>query len=178
MADGIVAQFDDAVDAEFDRIRGNPLADRVFYTASALGDFGLIWVIFALLRALRGGRRNEKAAVRAIVATGVESVLVNVVLKSFVRRHRPQRQREHPLPFRQPLSSSFPSGHATAAFCGATLLADGDPLAPLYYATAAVVATSRVYTKIHHASDVVGGVAVGKVLGLIGKSIAPLEGRR
>jgi undecaprenyl-diphosphatase len=176
MAEGFVAEFDDAVDALFDRIRGNPIADRVFYTASALGDFGLIWVIFALLRALRGGSRNEKAAVRAIVATGVESVLVNVILKSFVRRHRPREQREHPLPFRQPLSSSFPSGHATAAFCGATLLSDGDPLAPLYYATATVVAASRVYTKIHHASDVVGGVAVGKALGLIGKRIAPLGG--
>ncbi len=174
----LVADFDERVDALFDHIRGNPVADRVFYTASALGEFGLIWVVFALLRALRGGRLNEKAARRAIVATGVESVLVNVVMKSFVRRHRPANEHHHPLPLRQPLSSSFPSGHATAAFCGATLLSDGqDPLAPLYLATAVVVAASRVYVRIHHASDVVGGMAVGRVLGLIGKRLAPLHAR-
>ena len=178
MTHELVTAFDEQVDALFDKIRGNRIADRIFYTASALGDFGLIWVIFALFRALRGGARNERAAVRAIIATGIESVLVNVILKSFVRRHRPARQLEHPLPLRQPLSSSFPSGHATAAFCGATLLADGgDPLAPLYYATAAVVAASRIYVRIHHASDVLGGVVVGRALGLLGRSIVPLDER-
>jgi undecaprenyl-diphosphatase len=96
-------------------------------------------------------------------------------MKSFVRRRRPVNEHEHPLPLRQPLSSSFPSGHATAAFCGATLLSDGDdPWRPVYYAAALVVATSRVYVRIHHASDVVGGMAVGRVLGLIGKRLAPL----
>jgi undecaprenyl-diphosphatase len=175
MAPELVADFDARVDAAFDRIRGNPVADRVFYTASALGEFGLIWVVFALLRALRGGRHNERAALRAIVATGVESFLVNVVMKSFVRRRRPVNEHEHPLPLRQPLSSSFPSGHATAAFCGATLLSDGDdPWRPVYYAAALVVATSRVYVRIHHASAGVGGMAVGRVLGLIGKRLAPL----
>jgi undecaprenyl-diphosphatase len=175
MAHRLVVEFDERVDALFDRLRGHPVADRVFYTASALGEFGLIWVVFALLRALRGGRLNEKAACRAIVATGVESVLVNVVIKSFVRRRRPANHVSHPLPLRQPLSSSFPSGHATAAFCGATLLSDGDdPLTPLYAATALVVATSRVYVRIHHASDVVAGMAVGRLLGMIGKRLAPL----
>jgi undecaprenyl-diphosphatase len=58
------------------------------------------------------------------------------------------------------------------------LLSDGDErLAPLYFATAVVVATSRVYVRIHHASDVVGGMAVGRVLGLIGKRLAPLGDR-
>jgi undecaprenyl-diphosphatase len=178
MAHKLVAGFDERVDALFDRIRGNRVADRVFYTASALGEFGLIWVVFALLRALRGGRLNEKAARRAIVATGVESFLINVVMKSFIRRRRPPGRRDHPLPLRQPLSSSFPSGHATAAFCGATLLSDGDdPLTPLYFATAVVVAMSRVYVRIHHASDVIAGLAVGRFLGQVGKRLVPLHGR-
>lgn len=171
----LIAAFDDQVDAWFDKIRGHPFWDRLFYTASALGEFGLIWVLFGLLRALRGGQRNERAAVRAIVATGVESVLVNIVMKSFFGRRRPHRRHDHPLPFREPLSSSFPSGHATAAFCGATLLAEGDPLWPLYYLVAIVVAASRVHVKIHHASDVVGGAIVGRFLGVLGKRIAPLD---
>jgi undecaprenyl-diphosphatase len=174
----LVTTFDDAAERRVAALRGNKIADRVFYTASALGDFGLIWVVFSLLRALRGGRTNEKAAARAIVATGVESVLVNVALKSFFGRGRPIEQPDHPLPLRQPLSSSFPSGHATAAFCGATLLADGDPLAPAYFATAAVVAASRLYVRIHHASDVAGGVLVGLALGQAGRALVPLRGRR
>jgi undecaprenyl-diphosphatase len=132
-------------------------------------------VMYSLLRALRGGKFNERAAFRAISATGIESVLVNIMLKALFSRTRPLEQPDHPLPLRQPLSSSFPSGHATAAFCGATLLADRDPLAPLYFATAAVIAGSRLYVRIHHASDVVGGVVVGLMLGQIGKWIVPLR---
>ncbi len=171
----VLARIDAALEAPFEPLRGNAVANRVFYTASALGDFGLMWVVFALMRALRGGRRNEKAAARAIVATGVESVLVNVALKSFFRRHRPPNEIDHPLPLRVPLTSSFPSGHATAAFCGATLLSEDDPLAPLYFATAAVIAASRVHVKMHHPSDALGGAVIGTVLGLIGRALAPLE---
>ena len=29
----------------FDHVRGNPVADRVFYAASALGDHSLVWLI-------------------------------------------------------------------------------------------------------------------------------------
>jgi len=169
-----VEEIDESVDGWFTKLRGNPTADRVFYTASALGDFGLIWVVLALLRALRGRPNDERAALRAIVATGIESVLVNVGLKSIFRRRRPVAPLEHPLPFRQPVTSSFPSGHATAAFCAASLLAEGDDLAPLYYAVATVVAASRIHVRIHHASDVVGGAVVGLVLGRIGQLLSPL----
>ncbi len=170
----LVGDLDDCVDKLLDRWRGDPVADRVFYTASALGDFGLIWIMLALLRALRNGPNDRRAAVRAMIATGVESVVVNIGVKSLFGRKRPVREVEHPLPFRTPVTSSFPSGHATAAFCGATLLADGDDLGPLYFAVAVVVASSRVYVRIHHASDVAVGAAVGCLLGQIGKRAFPL----
>lgn len=174
----LVKRFDDLVDTKFDALRGNRVADRTFYTASELGDFGLLWVIFGLLRALRGGKLNERAAVRAILATGVESFIVNVILKSIFGRGRPVREIEHPLPIRQPLTSSFPSGHATAAFCGALLLSEDDPLAGVYFASAMLVAMSRIYVKIHHASDVVAGIGVGLGLGAIAKRIFPLHRAR
>lgn len=171
----LVNRLDVRVDAFFDDLRASRVANRVFYTASALGDFGLVWVMVALVRWLRDRPGDERAAVRAIVATGVESVVVNAGLKSIFRRRRPVSEIVHPHPFRQPLTSSFPSGHATAAFCAATLLSEGDELAPLYYAGAAVVALSRIHTKIHHASDVAGGVVIGLVLGRIGRLIVPLD---
>jgi undecaprenyl-diphosphatase len=171
----LIHRFDRGAEELADRVRKISGADRVFYTASALGDFGLLWIVFALLRALRGGKDNERAAFRGVAATGIESFLVNVLLKSVFRRERPVEQVEHPLPLRIPLTSSFPSGHATAAFCGAVILSENDSLAPLYFGAAAIIAASRVYVKIHHASDVIGGVVVGVALGKLAKRIFPLQ---
>jgi membrane-associated phospholipid phosphatase len=173
-----VNDFDNAVDDVVGAFRGNRTADRLFYGASAVGDHGLLWLLLAALRATRG-RRHRRAAVRAAAGVGIESLLVNVGIKSLFRRHRPRLHEAfvHPLKLRVPRTSSFPSGHATSAFTAATLLSEGDPLAPAYYAAATVVAASRVYVKIHHASDVLGGVVVGLMLGRIGRRLFPLESR-
>ena len=104
---------------------------------------------------------------RLSAVLGGESLLVNGVIKSALHRHRPVWEEDRPRPhrIRRPRTSSFPSGHASAAFTAAGLLSQGDPLWPLYYGVAAVVASSRVYVKIHHASDVVAGAAIGVGLG-------------
>jgi undecaprenyl-diphosphatase len=73
----------------------------------------------------------------------------------------------------RPITSSFPSGHAASAFTAAMLLAGG-PATPLWFALAAAVASSRVYTQMHHASDVVAGAALGLVLGAIARRVVPL----
>jgi undecaprenyl-diphosphatase len=170
-----VAAFDDAADRAADRLRGHPVADRVFYGASALGEHGAVWLLLGALRGLRGGV-HERAGLRLVAGVPVESLLVNGGVKSLFRRRRPVADGPRPLPLRIPITSSFPSGHASSSFFAAALLSDGDPaLAPLYYAVAAVVAASRVYVKIHHASDVVGGVAIGSVLGAAAKRLRPLD---
>ena len=171
----LVNGLDARVEKIFGPLRGNRAADRVFYTATALGDFGLLWLALGLVRIYRGHPGDTRAGLRAIIATGIESVLVNIGVKSLFKRRRPRPMEAHPLPFRQPITSSFPSGHATAAFCAATLLSEGEERVPVYYALATVVALSRVYTKIHHASDVAGGIAIGLVLGRIGRRVVPLH---
>ena len=169
-----VAAFDNAVDrAVFDRLRGRPWADRLFYAASELGDHGLIWLLLGAARGLRS-EHDWHAAVRLGVGVGVESLLVNVGIKSLFRRERPIFDGVRPHRLRRPRTSSFPSGHATSAFTAAALLGDRDHLRPLYYAIAVVVAASRVHVRIHHASDVVAGVAVGAALGAIGRRLFPL----
>jgi undecaprenyl-diphosphatase len=168
-----VAAFDQRVDAAFDRLRGNRGADKLMYGASAVGDHSLIWLIVGAAAAL-GSERRRRSAVRMAVALGAESVLVNVGIKSLVRRRRPPSSDSRPLPLRQPVTSSFPSGHATSAFCAAALLSEGDRLCPLYYGLAVVVASSRIHVRIHHASDVLAGAAIGALLGRIGRRLAPL----
>jgi undecaprenyl-diphosphatase len=171
----LVEAFDARVEEAFAPLRGNPVADRLFYTASALGDFGLLWLAIGLIRMFRSRPGDTRAGLRAIIATGIESVVVNAGLKSVFRRRRPRPVEAHPLPFRQPLTSSFPSGHATAAFCAATLLADREKHKGIYYALATVVALSRIHTKIHHGSDVLGGIAIGVALGRFARRLAPLK---
>ena len=165
--------FDRRVDREFDRLRGNRTADRVFYGASALGDHGLIWLMLGALRGLRS-EHEWRAAVRVGAGVGIESAIVNLGIKSLFRRKRPAWELERPLHLRKPRTSSFPSGHATSAFTAAALLSDRDRLKPVYYTIAVLVAWSRVYVRIHHASDVVAGIVVGIGLGKLGKRLFPL----
>jgi len=168
-----VAGFDARVDRAFDRVRGNPTSDRLFYGASELGDFSLVWLIIGATRGLRS-ERDWHAAVRVGGGLAIESVLVNGLIKSFFRRTRPPWEPERTTRLRRPRTSSFPSGHATSAFSAAGLLAEDDVLWPLYYAIAIIVASSRVYVKVHHASDVLVGAAIGIVLGRIGRKLVPL----
>jgi undecaprenyl-diphosphatase len=53
-------------------------------------------------------------------------------------------------------------------------LSDDDALWPLYYSVAVVVAASRVHVRIHHASDVIVGAALGTAFGLVVRRVYPL----
>jgi membrane-associated phospholipid phosphatase len=166
-----VTAFDRRVDQAVDGVR-SPGLDRFFYVATELGDFALIWHIIGVARGLRSDR-DAADAVRLSSILGIESVLVNGVIKSFFRRRRPAWEQPRAYRIRKPRSSSFPSGHASSAMTAAAVLGEDDPLKPVYYAVGAVVAASRVYVKIHHASDVIGGVATGIVLGRIARKVWP-----
>lgn len=166
---------DVTVDRWFDRLRGREAADRVFYGASELGDFALIWALLGTAQGLRDDVA-VKRAVRLGVALAIESALVNGLLKSVVRRERPHRVGSVSRRLRLPRTSSFPSGHASSAFAAATLLSEGEgkALTAGYHAVAAVVASSRVYVRIHYASDVLVGAVVGRAYGRFVRRRFPL----
>lgn len=166
--------FDDAVDARFDRIRGIPSVDRTLYSVTELADFSLLWHLLGAARGLRS-EADATEAVRLSLVLGVESALVNGGLKSLFKRSRPVPEFERPLHLRVPLTTSFPSGHASAAFCAATLLSDGRGrwATAGWFGLATVVAASRVHVKIHHASDVLGGAIVGLAVGRVARRVWP-----
>ncbi|WP_419917934.1 phosphatase PAP2 family protein [Candidatus Poriferisocius sp.] len=169
----IIEAFDEATEQVFERLRGNPVADRVFYTASELGNFSILWHALAWIGAT--SKRRRRNALRVSAALAVESALVNGPIKSAFNRSRPLVEHDHPHRLRQPLTSSFPSGHASAAVVAAVLL--GEPRRhrlPLLLA-ASVVALSRIHVRIHHASDVAVGAVVGALLARLFKRIWPLR---
>lgn len=167
-----VEAFDKWGDAQLERLRGNAVSDTVFKAASALGDFSGIWQLINAGRAVtRRSTGRESVAFAALI--GVESLVVNQGVKRLFGRIRPTESGDPRYPVRRPSTSSFPSGHASAAFFAASILttASGKRMAPVWYTTAAVVAVSRAYVRIHHPSDVVAGAVVGAVLGRIGSKV-------
>jgi undecaprenyl-diphosphatase len=168
-----VAAFDKKIDLAWERFRGQPVLDKTFYLASELADFSVLWHIMGLSKGLTGGSA-EREAIRLSAALIAESGIVNGILKSLFKRERPNHVEERPHGLRQPLTSSFPSGHASAAFLAATLLSERSKFKPLWYGLAGIVATSRIHVRIHHASDVIAGALVGLGLSRIVKKFFSL----
>ena len=158
-----IATFDAAVDRACRPGPRSPALDRVVYPLSSAADHSLLWHVVGRARPFRQGRRPRGSGpvlgrdghrVRAHQRAGEVAVPAGPA-------GRPTTTVEFRHGLRRPVTSSFPSGHATAAFCAATLLGGG----PGWYALAAAVAATRVYVRLHHASDVVAGAALGLALG-------------
>lgn len=167
-----VESFDQWADARLERFRGNPVTDTIFEGASFVGDFSGIWHLIGVGRVIIDpSAARQSLAMAALI--GAESLTVNQGLKRLFNRRRPTAAGDPRLPVRPPSTSSFPSGHASAAFFAAAILstATNRALAPVWYSAAATVAVSRAYVRIHYPSDVVGGAVVGALLGVVGSKI-------
>jgi undecaprenyl-diphosphatase len=166
--------LDRAVDAAVSGAK-NPVLDAVFYPLSSAADHSLLWLAAAGVREALGKARPG-TTVRLAAVLGVESALTNLALKSVFGRIRPALDPAHtgPLPWglRRPVTSAFPSGHATAGFTTAVFLSRADP-GPPWYLIAGLVGFSRVYVRLHHASDVLGGAALGLAFGYAARRFAP-----
>jgi undecaprenyl-diphosphatase len=158
-----VSTIDEAVDAAFEPLRGRPEIDRAAALVSNLADYGFVWVLLAGLKARRRGADRRRAVV-ALAAAGFSSLLVSRVVKAAVERQRPEDHLE--VSVRTPTSSSFPSGHTLAAFCTAFVLGDSQAGTAANVGFATAVAVSRIHLRAHHPTDVIGGAAIGSVVGL------------
>lgn len=172
---GRVERFDRLTDDAFIGLRGVPVADRVFYLASEAADFSKTWHAIGLVMAVVSPTRRRHS-VRLAIALGVESALVNGLIKSLIPRERPPLLDDRAFEVRRPQTKSFPSGHASSACLAAVLLGDAMPrLRPIWWLLAAVVSASRIHNRMHHGSDVVAGAAIGTAMGRLVKRLAPLR---
>jgi membrane-associated phospholipid phosphatase len=166
---GVIDRIDDRIDAWWERPRGVPSVDRIFYTASEAADFSILWHTLGVAQAFV--RDDPRIAIELSAVLGIESALVNGPVKALFRRNRPVEERPRPHSLRRPRTSSFPSGHASAAMVAAALLSRQSRYGVFWYGLATVVALSRTHVRIHHASDVVGGAAVGIALGAVARRV-------
>jgi membrane-associated phospholipid phosphatase len=100
---------------------------------------------------LTDGRDGKDHALRTADALGT-SVLLAEGLKMIVREKRPDSNER----------TSFPSGHATAAFAVAAMESHYHRrFAPLWYLGAGLIADSRVTLHRHYPRDVIAGGLLG-----------------
>jgi len=163
----VVERIDQAAERACDRVR-SPVADHLMYGLSSAADHSLLWHAIGAIRSARAG--SLRPSLELSTALGIESALTNGPVKMLFRRVRPDRAVDGVTPermlhgLRVPVTSSFPSGHAAAAFCAAVILRH-ETGTRAWYGLAAVVGATRVYTRMHHASDVIAGAAWGTLLG-------------
>jgi undecaprenyl-diphosphatase len=109
----------------------------------------------------------RRGAIRGVGAQAVSSLVVNVVLKRFFGRVRPDLEnlQSHRRLRREPGSLSFPSGHSSSAAAFVTGVAMESPLAGAALAPLALgVGYSRVHVGVHYPGDVVAGLALGSAV--------------
>jgi undecaprenyl-diphosphatase len=105
---------------------------------------------------------DRRLGLTALVANAISHAAVQV-LKRAVARPRPCDLHGQPLALVDlPDPFSFPSGHAAAsAAVAVTVVLAHLWLAPVVLPLAALVGLSRVRLRVHHASDVLAGAALG-----------------
>lgn len=142
-----------------------PTLDAAMSRLTRAANYSRLSVGAAALLAVAGGRTGRRAATRGLASLVVIATAVNVAIKPLARRRRPGRvARAVPLArhVRMPVSRSFPSGHAAAAFGFAGGVGEVLPVAAVpLRALAALVGYSRVHTGVHYPADVLAGALIG-----------------
>jgi len=147
------------------RTRGHsPAIERLAQALGKAGNNGAVWVAIGVVLALLNSANREAWLICA--ALGPIAIGLNFVVKLIVKRPRPELAGLPPLGG-APSSLSFPSAHATSSFAVATAMTRVEPLGALAFVLAVALALGRPYLGMHYPSDVLAGVVLGVLLGLI-----------
>jgi membrane-associated phospholipid phosphatase len=156
------------------------------HLANAFNFVGSPGVLYASIAAYGVGRLGHFEHVADLGLHTTEAIFVSAgvtsILKGLAGRQRPGVAGiDDPDDFKlgggfgKHASTSFPSGHATAAFATATLVTlethhwkPGSTwyVAPVMFGGATLVGVARLYTNAHWASDVVMGAGIGTLTAL------------
>ncbi|HEX6116315.1 MAG TPA: phosphatase PAP2 family protein [Solirubrobacterales bacterium] len=127
------------------------------------GEWGAIWSASALAAAAGDPRRRPRWLAATVLPP--VAIVANYGFKRAINRERPVIE-ELPALGYAASSLSFPSAHATSSVAAATAIARISPASrPVVYTLAALVCVGRPYLGMHYPSDVLVGVALGRIIG-------------
>lgn len=155
-----------------DNLRTDAL-DFLMPYVSAVNNAGLLSILTVVL--LIALTKYRKVGITAFFSLVAEAVIVNLLLKNCTARIRPYVANEALMLLgHMPGDFSFPSGHTGAAFAVSTVLVlyGKDGSMPKRYAVlaglaAALIALSRLYNAAHYPTDVLAGMLIGMMTGVL-----------
>lgn len=145
----------------------NEIFDFIMPFITKLGDIGFVWIIISVTLLIT--KKYRRIGFTCILALILSTILTEGILKHLVERVRPlvANPIEKPL-ISIPTTFSFPSGHTGASVAVAFVLCKYLYKYKLGFITLAfLIAFSRIYLYVHYFFDVMGGVIVGLISGIL-----------
>lgn len=146
----------------------NPILDPIMVFLSAISDNGYFWILTGLMLFIFKKYRIISVKLASALVLGV--MITNLTLKPWFERVRPCNVESIKNMLETcPDTGSFPSGHTTAIFAGATVLyMINKKIGIGAYILAGLVGISRMYLYVHFPTDVLAGICVGVFAGIVG----------
>lgn len=156
--------------AILDFIRDNlthPMLDSVMKFITFFGDAGWFWIVLGVV--LLFFKKTRKMGITVCFALLLNLLLCNITLKPLVARVRPFDLAEGgELIITKPSDFSFPSGHTSVSFAGASAIFAHDKKYGIFALIFAVlIAISRLYLYVHFPTDVLAGAIVGAFCAMV-----------
>lgn len=145
----------------------SPVLTPLMKVVTYLGEGGAIWILLGVILLFR--KDTRKAGLGILLALLFSLLVVNVFLKDFVARPRPcWRNPMVDMLIAIPSDYSFPSGHSSSSFAAATVIFLWNRKWGVWALLgAALMAATRLYFYVHYPTDVLAGILLGVIFGLI-----------
>ena len=149
--------------------------DVFFNAITTLGHNGIALIIISLVLMLFKKTRKAGSAMLAGIIVG--ALFTTLPIKPLVSRPRPYTHLDSPV-YQWWLNAgaqvesdrSFPSGHTTSAMAMVTGLfcVTNKKVSWVAFLFAVLMGMSRIYLCVHYPTDVIGGLIIGAIGGIIG----------
>ena len=135
--------------------------DIVAPPISSIANAGVLWLVIAF--GCHFMQRTRKCGMTMFLAMAMGFIIGDLILKTLIARERPCVVAPPELMLVPvPHSTSFPSGHSTAAFASSvSIFHHNRKLGIAAIILAVFIAFTRLYLYVHFPTDVLAGTALG-----------------